>query len=78
MDDLKQFLKSLPDDVARAQFALRCETSLGYLRLVSYGFKAASPKLAMLIERESGRRVKSEDVCPQCAELFTFMRQTCA
>lgn len=77
MDDLKNYLKTLEDDVARAEFAKRCGTSLGYMRLVSYGFKVASPKLAMLIERESQRQVKAEQVCRECADLFTYMRQTC-
>jgi len=55
--DLKSFIKGLPNDEAREDFARRCGTSLGHLRNVMYGYKPCATDLAVNIERESGRAV---------------------
>lgn len=55
--DLKTYLKSLPDEAAREAFAMRCETTLGHMRNVMYGYKPCATDLAVRIERESGRAV---------------------
>ncbi|WP_238455834.1 transcriptional regulator [Azohydromonas lata] len=54
---LLAFVNSMPDDEIRAAFAKRCETSLGHLKNVMYGYKPCSPELAVLVEKESGGRV---------------------
>jgi hypothetical protein len=63
--DLKTFLKSLPDDEARAAFALRCESTLGHVRNVSYGLRPCSTELAVAIERESDGAVTRPELCPE-------------
>lgn len=63
--DLKTFLKSLPDEPAREAFAAKCETSAGHLRNVSYGQRPCAPALAVAIERESGREVTRQELCPE-------------
>jgi DNA-binding transcriptional regulator YdaS (Cro superfamily) len=45
-------------------FAKRCGTSLGFLRLVAGAFRPCSPELAVNIDRESGGKVKAENSCP--------------
>lgn len=55
--DLKTFLRSLPNDDAREQFAVACETTPGHLRNVCYG-KSCGPALAVAIERETGKKVR--------------------
>jgi hypothetical protein len=64
---LKTFIKNLPKD-QRDDFALRCGTSLGYLRLISYGAKPCSGPLAVAIERESLGAVTVADVNPDFAD----------
>ncbi|MCE2660756.1 MAG: hypothetical protein LW854_21335 [Rubrivivax sp.] len=61
---LREYLKSLPDTAAREAFALRCGTSLGYLRLVSYGHKTASESLALRVQAESGNAVQAAQLLP--------------
>ena len=48
----------------RAAFAIRCDTSLGHLTNVAYGYKPCSPELAVSIERESGGAVKRQELRP--------------
>lgn len=60
--DLKTFIKSLPDDDARDAFAKRCDTSLGHLKNVMYGYKPCATDLAVNIERESGRAVTRQEL----------------
>lgn len=57
MEQLKVFIKGLPDDAARVAFADRCDTSIGHLRNIIYG-KPCSAELAALIEAESGGAVR--------------------
>lgn len=60
---LKPYLFSLPMD-HRIAFARRCRTSYGHLRNVAYGQKPCAPELAIRVERESGRAVRCETLCP--------------
>lgn len=62
--ELKAYLKSLPDEESREAFALRCETTLGHMRNVSYGSKSCGTDLAVLIWRESGGLVTREELRP--------------
>jgi len=49
----------------RATFAIRCDTSLGHLTNVAYGYKPCSPELAVSIERESGGAVTRPELRPE-------------
>jgi DNA-binding transcriptional regulator YdaS (Cro superfamily) len=60
---LRDFIKSLPDEEARKAFAARCGTSIGHLRNVGYG-KSCAPALAVAVERESSSAVKRQELCP--------------
>jgi hypothetical protein len=55
---LKAFLASLPDEAARREWAVSCGTSLGHLRNCIYAPKAPAPETCVLIERNSGGRVR--------------------
>lgn len=48
----------------QADFATRCGTTIGYLRLVAYGARRCRESLAINIDRESGRAVKMEVLRP--------------
>lgn len=50
------YLKQLPED-GREQFARDCETSVGHLRNVAYGYRPCAAELAVLIEVRSQRKV---------------------
>jgi DNA-binding transcriptional regulator YdaS (Cro superfamily) len=57
------FMKSVPRS-ERDSFAARCGTSWGYLKQVAYGNKQCGEALAINIDRESGRLVTCEELCP--------------
>lgn len=60
---LLTFLNSLsPAD--REAFAERCNTSVGHLKNVAYGYKPCSAELAIAVERETVRQVTCESLCP--------------
>lgn len=61
--DLKTYLASL-DQNTREPFALKCDTTLGHMRNVSYGQKTCSPELAVCVERESAGAVTRRDLRP--------------
>lgn len=60
---LLEFLRQMPA-AQREPFALACETSLGHLRNVGYGYRPCAPELAVRIERESRWQVTRQDLCP--------------
>jgi DNA-binding transcriptional regulator YdaS (Cro superfamily) len=62
---LKTFIRELPDDDMRRDFAARCGTTIGHLRNVMYGQRQCSAELAVAIERESLRRVTRPELCPE-------------
>jgi hypothetical protein len=55
---LKAFLTSLPDDAARREWAISCGTTLGHLRNCIYAPKSPAPETCVLIERNSGGKVR--------------------
>ena len=64
MDALKSYLRGLPDEEARVEFATKCETTLDHLRNVMYGLRPAAPELCVLLEQVSGRKVRRQDMRP--------------
>lgn len=58
----------------RAEFAARCGTTRKHLTNVAYGYKPCSEKLAINIERESGRKVLCESICPDAD--WAYIRAT--
>lgn len=61
--DLKTYAFKL-DDSERDQFAGRCGTSWAHIRNIGYGQKTCGEKLAVAIERETGRQVTRRDLRP--------------
>lgn len=55
---LKAFLRSLPDDAARREWAISCGTSLGHLRNSIYQPKPLAAETCVLIEQKSGGKVR--------------------
>lgn len=49
---------------ARADFADRCETTVGHLNNIAYGDKTCGEDLAIRIDRESGGKVTVESLRP--------------
>jgi len=70
---LLNYLKSLDLDAQKA-FALRCETSVGQLKQVAYGYRRAGAGLAILIERESQGDVRCETLRPDIE--WSYLRGT--
>lgn len=63
--NLLDYLKTFPHGGnARADFARRCDTTLGHLLNVAYDCAQCSPGLAMAIEEESGGAVRAEESAP--------------
>lgn len=60
---LIEHLRNLPAD-QRDAFAQACETSVGHLRNVAYGYRPCAPELAVRIERISTRQVTRQDLRP--------------
>lgn len=48
----------------RTVFAQRCGSTFAHVRNVAYGQKTCAEKLAINIERESGGKVRCEDLRP--------------
>lgn len=69
---LINYLKSLSTDKACEDFARRCGTSVGYLKLVMYGNRKCSATLAISIDRESNGSVRCDDLCPDAD--FDYVR----
>lgn len=61
--ELIEYLNAIPLE-ARDSFAERCGTSFDYLRQVGYGNRKCTEGLAMHLERESGKVLICEDLCP--------------
>jgi DNA-binding transcriptional regulator YdaS (Cro superfamily) len=61
--DLKTYLADL-DRPAREALAGKCDTSLGHLNNVSYGYKPCGPLLAVLIETHTDGAVTRRDLRP--------------
>lgn len=65
MDALKTYLRALPDEEARADFAASCGTTLGHLRNVMYGIKPANPQVCVAIEQVTHKKVTRRDMRPE-------------
>ena len=61
--DFKPFFFGLPPS-KREEFALKCETTVGHLQNIAYGYRPASAELAVLIERNSKKQVTRVDLFP--------------
>jgi len=72
MNKLKTFLKTLNSD-EQEQFAIRCGTSIKYLRKAMSEGTTFKTQLAINIERESLRAVTVEDLNPDAD--WAFIRQ---
>lgn len=64
MDKLKKLYQEMTNE-QREGLAQRCGTSAYYLRNIAYGQRKASPKLAAIIERETGGVVTRKDLFPK-------------
>lgn len=72
---LIDYLNAIPVE-ARNSFAARCGTSFDYLRQIGYGNRPCTEKLAINLERESGRLLTCEELCPTTD--WAFIRSTAA
>jgi DNA-binding transcriptional regulator YdaS (Cro superfamily) len=71
--ELKIYLESMTL-VEREAFAVKCGSSAGHLRNVSYGYRTCAESLAIAIERESKRKVRCETLRPDVD--WQFLRNT--
>lgn len=69
---LIDYIKNMPSDQNREEFAANCGTSLGYLKLVMYGNRNCSAALAINIDRESKGVIACDDLCPDVD--FNYLR----
>lgn len=72
--DLKTYLSNLSSE-AREALAFKCETTYPHMRNVAYG-KTCGEDLAMRIEAATGGAVTCEDLRPDLAEQWTYLRGT--
>lgn len=63
MDKLKQYLNKLSKQ-EQVDFAIRCNTSVNYLRKAISKNTRLSAELCVLIEQQSGRFVTRQDLIP--------------
>lgn len=75
--DFKSFFFGM-QPAARDDFAKKCETTVGHLQNVAYGFRNASPELAVLIERTSKKQVLRVDLFPDSfARIWPELAKPC-
>lgn len=65
--------KSFRTKREKEAFAIRCGTTLGYLRLVMCGARNCSATLAIAIDRESNGTVRCDVLCPEAD--FDYLRR---
>ena len=70
---LADYLNSLPNKEAKEQFAKKCGSTLGYLRLVVNKFRFCSATLAIALDRESHGKVSCDELCPNAD--FEYLRR---
>jgi len=75
MTKLRDFLNSIP---VREQesFSIRCGTTIGYLRNAICTKRRIGESIAISIDRETNGVVKAEEIRPDCAEVFAYLRST--
>lgn len=71
---LKDFIKTMRTEAERVAFAGRCGTTYGYLKMVSYGAKPCAPRLAVLIEENTGRRVTRQELRDDWSDIWPELR----
>lgn len=71
--ELKDYIAELSGD-ERTKFAAACESTVGHLKNVSYGYRPCAEKLAIAIERETKGGVRCEDLRPDVD--WAFLRNT--
>lgn len=72
LETLKAYV--LPfNEQQKEDFAQRCGTTFGYMKLVMYGVRKCNPDLAINIDRESHGVVRCDDLCPETD--FDYLRQ---
>lgn len=76
MEALRTYLNSLPTD-QQSEFAMRCGTTVGYLRKALSKGSALGEGLCINIERESGRRVSCESLRPEGVD-WAYIRSSAA
>lgn len=62
--EFKEFFIETLTPPERADFAERCETTVGHLNNIAYGDKTCGEDLAVRIDRESGGKVVVESLRP--------------
>ena len=67
---LKDYLKGLPAEDAREDFARRCGTALGHLRNVMYGYKPCAADLAVAVWQQSDGVVTRQELRPDDWQKF--------
>lgn len=72
--NLKDYLYQLSVS-AREDFAKRCDTTYGHLKNIAYG-KTCGEDLAMKIDKESLGIVSCEELRPDLAEQWAYLRGT--
>lgn len=73
MESLRTYLNGRPIDEQQA-FAVRCGTTLGYLRKVLSTKQEIGPEIVIALERESGGEVRCEDLRPDVD--WAYLRAT--
>lgn len=76
MDELIKFLNAMDPD-EREAFATRCRTTVGYLRKARSKGQLLGEALCMRIERESGRRLRVEQLRPDVPWEVVRATQAC-
>lgn len=66
-------MKAFDSDSDRDDFASRCGTTTGYLKLIMYGNRKCSAITAINIDRESKGKVPCDVLCPEAD--FQYIRQ---
>ena len=69
--ELKNYLSQLTLSERKA-FAIRCQTSIGYLNQIMYGNSKCGASLAIKIDKESNGQVSCDLLCPDVD--FNYIR----
>lgn len=70
---LKKYFRTL-SKAQKEDFAIRCETTVDYMKLIIFGVRSCTAKLAIDIDRESHGAVKCEELCPDAD--FKYLRDS--
>lgn len=75
MDKFKTYFFDL-DRAGRDEFASRCGTTRKHLTNVAYGYKPCGEVLAIAIERATSGAVTCEELRPDLAEEWSYLRNS--